>query len=500
VNRVPNKPRRKKRNRRWLVLFVAVLAVSAAVWALSFYRPFQAPATANPTQPGQTGAEPPASGSLETLPGGLQTFLIMGVEGWEGEWGRSDSMVVASYDPDAQRVAMLSIPRDLWTQIPGHGYDKINHAFAYGGPTLSVETVERLLGIDIDHWVAVSFEGFVDVIDALGGVEVNPPEPLYYVDPYDSRFGSDGLVIDIEAGPQVMDGLTALKYARFRADAQGDIGRMHRQQEIIKAAVKKASSPSVVTRIPQLISALYSTIGTDMSVGEMVSLASKGRPALSNPINTGTLTADEYWIDGIFYFGADLVELRTTAYELLVGDKPPESFVAKAEADNAEYQAVLSEAYARSQAAAAVAEESAEDEPGDTGESAAEGQAGSGEGPVEGETGSGDTGEGEEGDKQPDQTIDPAAPKATVNLVDATGQGIAQEYVARLEAVGLQVAQVHESDAVLSSTMAVVRVAGIDVSAELQFVLPSVVYTVIPDPSSPQDVDVILGTDLLRQN
>lgn len=496
--RVPNKHRRRK-NWRWLVPLVAVLAIFAAVRAISLYRPFQAPASANPTAPGQEEPEPPGSEGLETLPGDRQTFLVMGVEGWEGEWGRSDSMMVVSYDPAAQRVAMLSIPRDLWTKIPGHGYDKINHAFAYGGPTLSVETVERLLGIDINHWVAVSFEGFVEVIDALGGVEVNPPEPLYYHDPYDTRFGPDGLVIDIAAGPQVMDGLTALKYARFRADAEGDIGRMRRQQEIIKAAVKKAATPAVIGRAPQLISALYSTIGTDMSVGEMISLASKGRPALSNPIVTGTLTADEYWIDGVFYFGADLVDLRTAAYELLVGEQPPEAFVAKANADNEEYQAVLQEAYARSQAAAAEEEgESGEEEPGEGGEEAGEeGDDASGEGD-EGE--SGEPGEGDDADgKEPDEDTAPVPTKATVNLVDATGRGIAWEYVDRLEAVGLQVARVHESTAVISSTMAVVRVAGVDVADELNSVLPRVVYAVIPDPTSAQDVDLILGTDLLPE-
>ncbi|MBP2016658.1 LCP family protein required for cell wall assembly [Symbiobacterium terraclitae] len=498
--RVPNKHRRRK-NWRWLVPLVAILAIFAAVRAISLYRPFQAPASANPTAPGQEEPEPPGSEGLETLPGDRQTFLVMGVEGWEGEWGRSDSMMVVSYDPAAQRVAMLSIPRDLWTKIPGHGYDKINHAFAYGGPTLSVETVERLLGIDINHWVAVSFEGFVEVIDALGGVEVNPPEPLYYHDPYDTRFGPDGLVIDIAAGPQVMDGLTALKYARFRADAEGDIGRMRRQQEIIKAAVKKAATPAIIGRAPQLISALYSTIGTDMSVGEMISLASKGRPALSNPIVTGTLTADEYWIDGVFYFGADLVDLRTAAYELLVGEQPPEAFVAKAKADNEEYQAVLQEAYARSQAAAAEMGESGEEEPGD--ESGEDGDGATGEGGAGDDGDGGEPGEGSEGGgddgEHPDEDTALAPIKATVNLVDATGRGIAWEYVDRLEAVGLQVARVHESSAVISSTMAVVRVAGVDVADELNSVLPRVVYAVIPDPTSAQDVDLILGTDLLPE-
>ncbi len=494
----------KKKRWHWLVPLLLILALAAAIRAVALHRPFDSPATADPgpsdpTEPGGTSAETPPP--LQTLPGDLQTFLVMGVESWEGEWGRSDSMMVVSYDPREQRIAMLSIPRDLWTYIPGRGYDKINHAYAYGGPALSVDTVERLLGMDIDHWVSISFEGFVEVIDALNGVEVNPPEPLYYVDPSDFRFGPDGLVIDIKAGPQVMDGLTALKYARFRADSEGDLGRMRRQQEIIQAAVKKAATPAVFTRAPQLISALYHTIGTDMTLGEMVRLAAAGRQALNNPLITGTIEADEYWIDGIFYFGADLVDLRTAAYELLVGEPPDEAFLAQARADNQEYQSVLQQEVARSRAEAAARAGEEEGEPGE-GEDDGEpgGETAQGPGDAEGDEGAAEGSGDPSGDETGGEAGVGAEPWATVNLVDATGEGVAWAYVELLEAAGLQVSRVHESQAVLPTTLALVRGPHLDegaVTDQLAGILPGVVVTMQPDPTAVDDIDLVLGIDML---
>lgn len=505
-----NSSKKSTRKRwHWLIPLLLIFALAAAIRAVALHRPFDSPAAADP---GKSDAADPGSGvseelpPLHTLPSDLQTFLVMGVESWEGEWGRSDSMVVVSYHPRAQRIAMLSIPRDLWTYIPGRGYDKINHAYAYGGPALSVDTVERLLGMDIDHWISISFDGFVEVIDAVGGVEVNPPKPLYYHDPSDRRFGPDGLIIDIQAGPQVMDGLTALKYARFRADEEGDIGRMRRQQEIIQAAMKKAASPALFTKAPQLISALYHTIGTDMTVGDMVKLAATGRQALNKPPVTGTIEADEYWIDGIFYFGADLVKLRTAAYELLVGEPPDEDFLAQARADNQEYQSILQREVARSQAeAAARAEEEAEGEEGEAagggegqGEDGGEGQggvAGGGEGADETGGGAGGT---EDGSDEPG--AGPPAYWASVHVVDATGRGGARRYVNQLEAAGLQVWGVHESPAVLSMTLALVRNPDVDEAAVQQAlagVVPGVVVRMAPDPTAAVDIDLVIGSSAM---
>jgi len=301
--------------------------------------------------PGDLEDPPPRTGA-EMAPGDRQTFLVLGVEAWEGEYGRSDTIIVAAFDPRDRRLALLSIPRDLMVEIPGHGYDKINHAHSFGGPDLAVATVERLLDLKLDHWVSFSLEGFMKTIDALGGIELNPTKRLYHVDPQDTRFGPEGFVIDIRPGPQVMDGRTALEYARFRADEEGDLGRMRRQQEVIRAVIKKASTPAILARAPELISAMYSAVGTDLTVGEMLRLAATGRDVLNSPITAETLTAEELWLDGIFYFVADLVETRRLAYELLVGEPPPEDYLEQARADNERFQAYVAERTAMARARA----------------------------------------------------------------------------------------------------------------------------------------------------
>lgn len=480
---------KRSKKRRWLVLLTAGLVLAACAAALSLSRPFSTPAGATPPSTASQGSG--QNTDLKTLPGKLQTFLVMGVEGWDGEYGRADSMMVASYDPEEQRLAMLSIPRDLWTYIPGHGYDKINHAYAYGGHTLAIDTVEQLLGIDIDHWVAISFEGFTEVIDALGGVTINPPKALHYVDPSDSRMGPDGLVIDIEPGEQIMDGLTALKYSRFRADAEGDLGRMRRQQEVIKAVIQKAASPAIFARAPQLIPAVYNTLGTDMTVGEMLKLAATGRDALSNPLVTGTIEGNAMSLFGIFYFNVDLVAARTAAYQLLVGEAPGEEFLEQAEADNEEYQAALADVMEESEAAAqAAAQEAAEKEAAE--KEAAAGKDGESAGEAGGEA-DGPTPNPEDG-AEPDQ---PKAPAVTVNLVDATGEGIGPEYAERLAAAGFLVESVSETSARIERTMAFARSELTDAESRLRSVIPALMYSQVPDPSAPQDIDLVLGRDIL---
>ena len=126
---------------------------------------------------------------------------------------------------------MLSIPRDSRVKIDGHGWDKINHAYAYGGSKLSKSVVEKLLGIPIEYTVVMNFQGFVRMIDALGGVTIDVEKRMYYSDPYDD---DRGLYIDLHPGVQKLNGKAAIEYVRYR-DEEGDIGRVARQQKFLTA-------------------------------------------------------------------------------------------------------------------------------------------------------------------------------------------------------------------------------------------------------------------------
>ena len=197
---------------------------------------------------------------------GRFNILIMGEDDVEGS-RRSDTVLFATIDIDDKNIRILSLPRDTRVQIPGHGVQKLNHAFAYGGADLLKATVEKYLGQPILYYVIIDYVSFPAVVDILGGVEIDVQKRMRYVD----RAGK--LDINIQPGLQVMDGKTALHYVRFRMDALGDIGRVHRQQQFIKALLKKVYDPRVLVKIPELTAQMMKLFKTDMSPALSIQLA-----------------------------------------------------------------------------------------------------------------------------------------------------------------------------------------------------------------------------------
>jgi len=237
--------------------------------------------------------------------GGQQkvNILVLGVDERSGDQGRSDTMFVVTIDETTKAVALLSVPRDTRVKIPGFGWDKINHAYANGGTALSQKAVENLLGIPIDYYVTIDFAGFYKIVDAVGGVDIDVEKRMYYEDPYDE------LVIDIQPGLQHMNGKTAIKYVRYR-DSEGDIGRIERQQKFIKAMFKQLVSPSVITRIPSIIREVNSTLKTDLSSAEMLSLAKLVNDAAKQGLATDTVPGKPAYIADVSYWLPDIVGLR----------------------------------------------------------------------------------------------------------------------------------------------------------------------------------------------
>lgn len=148
---------------------------------------------------------------------------------------RTDSIMLLHL-PRRGKATLMSIPRDSYVSIPGVGYDKINAAFAYGGPPLLVQTVEQSTGLHIDHYAEIGMRGLADVVDAVGGVEICVSEPI-----------DDPLAnLNVQPGCQLMNGATGLGYVRTRATAQGDLDRVARQREFLTALVKKVMSPATL--------------------------------------------------------------------------------------------------------------------------------------------------------------------------------------------------------------------------------------------------------------
>ncbi|CUH95744.1 hypothetical protein P22_1824 [Propionispora sp. 2/2-37] len=263
---------------------------------------------------------------------GKVNILVMGVDERSGDVGRSDTLFVITVDKDTKAVSMLSVPRDTRVKIPGHGYDKINHAYAEGGHKLSMKAVEELLDIPIDYYVLVNFSGFVNIVDALGGIDINVEKRMYYEDPYDDK----GLVINLRPGLQHMDGKTAIQYVRYR-DEEGDIGRVKRQQKFVKALMDEAASPAVITKVPALISELSSAIKTDMSVNEMLNLAKLLNDASKQGLHATMVPGRPAYIDDVSYWIPDIAALRKHMAALLdiqAGDR----YLVDAKRTAAEYE------------------------------------------------------------------------------------------------------------------------------------------------------------------
>jgi LCP family protein required for cell wall assembly len=172
--------------------------------------------------------------------------------------GRRTDTIILLHDPAHGAPTLVSLPRDSYVPIPGHGRNKLNAAFAFGGPPLLVRTVETVTGLHIDHYAEVGFGGFVGMTDAVGGVELCPKRNIH-----DRKSG-----LDVQKGCQEMDGATALAYVRARYfDPKGDLGRVQRQQEFLGAVFDEAVSPGTLLN-PFRILSLGDAATTALTIDE----------------------------------------------------------------------------------------------------------------------------------------------------------------------------------------------------------------------------------------
>ena len=185
--------------------------------------------------------------------------------------GNSDSMLLLHIDPKQSGVSLLSIPRDTQVEIPNLGLTKINQANPFGGPALVNKVIsDNFAGVPIDRYVRFSTDAFRELINQVGGVEVNVPTDMVYEDK------TQKLSINLKQGKQILDGDKAEQFARFRNDAFGDIGRVQRQQILLKALREKFDSPLVIPRIPGIIQAMQPYIDTNLTFEEIMALFNYG--------------------------------------------------------------------------------------------------------------------------------------------------------------------------------------------------------------------------------
>ena len=261
------------------------------------------------------------------------TIMIMGVDARDDDVGRSDTLMIASLDPKTKQASLLSVPRDTRVKIKGHGFDKINAAYAYGNERLSEDTVERLLGVNIDHYIIINTKSFSKIIDAIGGIDINVPKRMHYEDPWDD---DGGLIIDFQPGMQHMDGAKAVTYVRYR-DEEGDLGRIRRQQDFVRACMEKLVSPAIIPKLPMVVSEVMGAIETDMSTRQLLEFAGTFKESKDNGLKTDMVPGKPLYIDGISYWIPNLSKLRMTIADTL-GLSLSGKYKTQMEADIREYE------------------------------------------------------------------------------------------------------------------------------------------------------------------
>ncbi|WP_297965072.1 LCP family protein [uncultured Anaerovibrio sp.] len=238
-------------------------------------------------------------------------IMIMGVDRRADDTGRSDTLMVLTVNKNTGKAELMSVPRDTRVRIEDHGYDKINHAYAYGGPKLTCSTVEQLLGIPMDYYALIDLSSFEEIIDAIDGIDIDVEKRMYYEDPWDDN---GGLVIDLYPGMQHMTGDKAIQYVRFR-DGEGDIGRIGRQQHFMKAVMAKLLTPYTLPKLPKIIEVISNTLETDMPLSEMVALSQLLPQVREQGLESEMIPGTPAFLADVSYWLPDILSLREMVAE-----------------------------------------------------------------------------------------------------------------------------------------------------------------------------------------
>ena len=272
---------RRGRWRRRITLLVGLLLLLLVVWGVTSYL---ALAGAVDGANDRLGAVPvnEQRGLLMSSP---STLLLLGTDAGPGigreNSRRSDSILLVRTDPTRGRTAYLSVPRDLRADIPGRGFGKINAAYQHGGAQLAIRAVRQLTGLQVNHVLVVDFRNFVQLVDALGGVEIDVPEPII-ANKFDCPFKTQQQCDRwsgwrFRAGKQTMNGRRALVYARIRENrlnpAENDLTRGERQQAVVRAITDKITSPTTAAKMPLVADDILAPLATDLSAGQLTQLA-----------------------------------------------------------------------------------------------------------------------------------------------------------------------------------------------------------------------------------
>ena len=267
--------KRKKRVRvRWgnVFLLLFFLAGSAGVY---FYFQYRAGLAVSMDETGEKQEIYEFDGKRDAS--GATNILLLGSDSREGEGARTDTMMIASYHPEKETYKLISIMRDTYVSIPGHGKHKLNAAFALGGPELLRQTISENFGVELQYYAVVDFKGFISAIDTAfpNGVEIDVEQEM-----------SKNIGVTLYPGVQKLNGEELLGYVRFRQDGGGDFNRVDRQQKALKEIGSQITSIQTLTKLPKLIGVVTPYVNTNLGKKDMLSIASgvlsTGRPEIQS--------------------------------------------------------------------------------------------------------------------------------------------------------------------------------------------------------------------------
>lgn len=298
--------------RNALIYLLATLVLAAGAVALRDHRALAAitPAEGTVLQP-----LPPPFAGVERL-----RLVLIGADDRKGDRGRSDTLMVLQVNPALKRAVLLSVPRDLLADIPGHGEQKINHAYHYGGVPLTRRTVESLLNISSDGYIKIGLQGFVKAVDVLGGVDLDVEDVEGKGRGMNYDCPQDGLVIHLKPGYQHLTGYKAMGYVRYRMSnipGRGgtDFDRAKRQQKFLKAIIAQKLR---VTKLPALYKAgqaIYRCIDSDLEWRELFDLARLMQELGPGDLKSLTLPGEDSRINGTYY-----CVLKDAEYQQMMAD------------------------------------------------------------------------------------------------------------------------------------------------------------------------------------
>ena len=299
-NRVGNRIRKnkarelKKKNKKKVILIIfSVISLVVLIFLLKYFGIFPF--------------------SSDILSYNRVNILIVGCDEIEN-YGRADTIVFLSISPKTKDALILSIPRDTRVEIPERGMDKINHAYAFGGKKLISETVSLFLDMPIHFYAIADFIGFVNIIDELGGVEIDVEKEMHYVDK------AGGLDINLSPGKQILDGEKSLQYIRFRQDKLGDLGRIKRQQKLALAVIEKMMNFDSIAKIPQISEGMNEYIETDIKVQDAIALANLFKGTNQEKFNVETVQGEPVYIKGVSYLEPDVEKVRQRVKSLVYSE------------------------------------------------------------------------------------------------------------------------------------------------------------------------------------